>query len=188
MKRKNLTYLAIIPMIAGIVLMSCNSKSSSADNQSDTLRDSDSLVAENIVLVDTNDTVYTRCDTIPQFEGGLQAFINATLKNLKFPEVSSRYQCSGIYHFDLIVEKDGKVYNAHLVKKEKVKLVVPDSIDYNAAMEVVDLANIEAVRAAVKEGPACEPAKVNGAPVRFALRVPINLVLQPAPDQQQASK
>ncbi len=182
MRNSNWTLLAVIPILMAIFCLACNTKSGEADPQVDTLMDSDTVVAEEMLPVDTTDTIYHRCDTLPQFEGGMQEFVNATLSHLQFPQISSQYQCSGTYHFDLIIEKNGKIYNAHLMKKEHVKIIVPDSVDYQTAMAQVDAANLEAVAAAVKQGPACTPAMVNGAPVRFALRVPINMVLEQNPD------
>lgn len=180
---------AVIPLVAGILFLSCHSKPGQVSEDSDTLSgDTSAVVSEaETIPVDTTDTIYHRCDTIPSFEGGMQAFVNATLNGLQFPEISARYKCEGIYHMDLIVEKNGKVYNVNLVKKEKVKIVVPDSVNKAEAQLQVDSANLAAIRSVVKNGPACKPAIVNGQPVRFALRVPIRMTPQ-TEQKPQASK
>ena len=186
MNKTNFAYLAIIPIIAGIFFMSCKSHGGDAEEIADTTA-TDSVVADTVeaIPVDTTDTIYYRCDTLPSFDGGMQAFINATLNGLQFPEISARYQCEGTYFVDLIIEKNGKVYNANLVKKEKVKIVVPDSVNKAEAQLQVDEANISAIRSIVKNGPACQPAIVNGQPVRFGLRIPIRMTPQPDPNKPQ---
>lgn len=186
MTKTNFAYLAIIPIIAGIFFMSCKSHQDDAVEPTDTTM-TDSVPTDTVeaIPVDTTDTVYYRCDTMPTFDGGMQAFVNATLNGLQFPEISARYKCEGTYFVDLIIEKNGKVYNANLVKKEKVKISVPDSVNKEEAQLQIDEANIAAIRSVVKNGPACQPAIVNGQPVRFGLRIPIRMTPEPAPNQSQ---
>lgn len=63
---------------------------------------------------DKQDAVYTKPETRPEFEGGIQAFYEYVKKNLKIPEVEQDVKSNVIVSF--IVEKDGSLSNIKILR------------------------------------------------------------------------
>ncbi|MFA7445494.1 MAG: M56 family metallopeptidase [Flavobacteriaceae bacterium] len=63
---------------------------------------------------DKQDSVYTKPETRPEFEGGMKAFYEYIKKNLKIPEVEQDVKSNVIVSF--IVEKDGSLSNINILR------------------------------------------------------------------------
>lgn len=65
---------------------------------------------------DKDDKVYTACDVSPKFPGGEVQLMTFLTKNIRYPETSLANKESGLVLVKFIIEKDGSVSNATVVK------------------------------------------------------------------------
>ena len=88
--------LALVPIIAGLLLVNCHPKT-------DTVAEGETVeeVIDEPVCVDP--------DTMPQFPGGIQQYVNNLIGSMKYPELAKKYKLSGVLAVCFIVEKDGRV-------------------------------------------------------------------------------
>lgn len=96
----------------------------------------------------------------PTFPGGDKELINFIYDNLKYPESSMKAQESGIVIVNFVVETDGKVSNAMIVRG------VSEAID-KEALRVVSLL------------PKFTPGSLNGKAVKCTYHLPISFKIQP---------
>ena len=104
------------------------------------------------------ETVYDVVEEMPQFPGGPSALFEYLSNNLQYPVVAEENGVQGRVIVTFIVEKDGSISNAKVVK------VVDPSLDK------------EAIRL-VESMPNWIPGKQNGEPVRVKYTVPVTFRL-----------
>jgi len=97
---------------------------------------------------------YISVDVVPEFQGGIGAFIKFLRHNINYPESARKNNTSGTVNISFVVEKDGSLTNI------KVQRGVGDGCDE------------EAVRV-MKLSPPWKPGMADGKPVRVAYNVPI---------------
>ncbi|MDO5017137.1 MAG: M56 family metallopeptidase [Porphyromonas sp.] len=105
------------------------------------------------------DEVYEKVDDLPEFPGGQTALMKWLSGNLQYPEEAVKKNISGVVIMSFIVEKDGSITNAEVVR----------SVDETLDAEVHRL---------VKNMPKWVPGKLNGQPVRVKFSLPVNFTIR----------
>ena len=88
--------LALIPITAGLLLVNCHPK---------TEEHAEAEKVEEAI----DEPVCMDPDTMPQFPGGIQQYVNNLIGSMKYPELAKKYKLSGVLSVCFIVEKDGRV-------------------------------------------------------------------------------
>ena len=192
--------LALVPIIAGLLLVNCHPKT-------------ETIAEEEAVEEVIDEPVCMDPDTMPQFPGGIQQYVNNLIGSMKYPELAKKYKLSGVLSVCFIVEKDGRVLfteldTAHVKwgdvcgKKGETVLTAPfegrkDSND-GLAVAHLDLGedapedkesrkeivwkvmddNMAEINRAFRAAPACKPAMKDGQPVRCMLRLPVGFTTE----------
>jgi len=107
----------------------------------------------------SGDEVFYIVEDMPAFPGGDAALLNYLAKQVKYPVVAQENAIQGKVLVSFIVEKDGSVSNAKIVR-------AVDPVIDNEALRVVSTL------------PKWKPGKQGGKEVRVSYTVPINFVLQ----------
>jgi periplasmic protein TonB len=102
--------------------------------------------------------VFVIVENMPQFVGGDQARVDYMLKNIKYPLVAKETGATGTVYISFVVEKDGSVTNAQVLK------------GFNSSCEA------EALRV-VNSMPRWIPGTHNGRPVRVKFTLPVRFAL-----------
>ena len=111
---------------------------------------------------DTNE-IYMVVEDSPQFPGGLQAFLDYLHDNIKYPESCRRDSIQGRVIISFVVEKDGSINSAEIVKG------VHEQLDAEA-LRVIDAM------------PKWKPGKQRGKTVRVKYAIPVNFRLDGSPN------
>lgn len=191
--------LALVPIIAGLLLVNCHPK--------------EEMVAEEEAVKEVIDEpVCMDPDTMPQFPGGIQQYVNNLIGSMKYPELAKKYKLSGVLAVCFIVEKDGRVLfteldTAHVKwddvcgEKGEMVLLAPfngrkgnDGLavahldlgedapeDKESRKEIVRQImddNMAEINRAFRAAPACKPAMKDGQPVRCMLRLPVGFTTE----------
>lgn len=191
--------LALVPIIAGLLLVNCHPKTE--------------MVAEEEAVKEVIDEpVCMDPDTMPQFPGGIQQYVNNLIGSMKYPELAKKYKLSGVLSVCFIVEKDGRVLfteldTAHVKwddvcgEKGEMVLLAPfngrkgnDGLavahldlgedapeDKESRKEIVRQImddNMAEINRAFRAAPACKPAMKDGQPVRCMLRLPVGFTTE----------
>ena len=106
------------------------------------------------------DPVYVEVDTLPVFPGGDREILNFIINNTKYPEEAKKNNITGKVIVKFVVEKDGSVSGAEVLKS------VDPLLDAEAVRVVGTLPKFE------------KPAKKDGRIVRVNYMVPISFALQ----------
>ena len=184
--------LALIPIIAGLLLVNCHPKTEEAVGE---------LVGEEVVDEPEDPVVYDPFlespDEMPEFPGGIQQYVDNLYGSMKYPELAEKYKLQGIFTVRFIVEKDGRIRHVELDtayvkwKSEEGGMVAMlgkngyalahldlgdgTSVDEESRNEIVRHL-YESITAefnrAFRAAPACKPAMKDGQPVRCRLRLP----------------
>ena len=112
---------------------------------------------------DTNE-IYMVVEDSPQFPGGLQALLDYLHDNIKYPESCRRDSIQGRVIISFVVEKDGSINSAEIVKG------VHEQLDAEA-LRVIDAM------------PKWKPGKQRGKTVRVKYAIPVNFRLDGSPNQ-----
>lgn len=104
--------------------------------------------------------VYTEVDSMPVFAGGDQEIINFIANNTKYPEKAKEKNIAGKVIVRFVVEKDGTVAGAEILKS------VDPLLDAEALRVVSSLPKFE------------KPAKKDGKTVSVYYMIPISFALQ----------
>lgn len=102
--------------------------------------------------------IYDAPEVMPEYPGGMQAMMNFIGENVKYPEDAKEKNISGKVFVSFVVEKDGSVSEAKVVKG------VCESID-NEALRVVNAM------------PKWTPGKMDGKNVRVKYTLPFTFKL-----------
>ena len=88
--------LALIPVVCGLLMVNCHPKT-------------EEIAAGEAVEETIDEPVCMDTDTMPQFPGGIQQYVNNLIGSMKYPELAKKYKLSGVLTVCFIVEKDGRV-------------------------------------------------------------------------------
>ena len=108
---------------------------------------------------ETTDEIFLFVESPPKFEGGQDIFLQFIQKNLIYPKKARRMGIEGKVFVKVVVEKDGSISNAQVVKG------IGSGCD-NEALRVL------------KNSPRWIPGKQRGRPVRVSMTIPIKFELQ----------
>ena len=111
---------------------------------------------------DTNE-IYMVVEDSPQFPGGLQALLDYLHDNIKYPESCRRDSIQGRVIISFVVENDGSINSAEIVKG------VHEQLDAEA-LRVIDAM------------PKWKPGKQRGKTVRVKYAIPVNFRLDGSPN------
>ena len=106
------------------------------------------------------ETVFTEVDELPVFTGGDKEILNYIVNNTKYPEEAKKNNITGKVIVKFVVEKDGSVSGAEVLKS------VDPLLDAEAVRVVGTLPKFE------------RPAKKDGKIVRVNYMLPITFALQ----------
>ncbi|RYE10034.1 MAG: energy transducer TonB [Sphingobacteriaceae bacterium] len=98
-------------------------------------------------------------EKLPEFPGGMDAWVKFLSKNLRYPEQAASDGVSGRVYMSFIVEKDGKITDIQVSR---------------AAGHGFD----EEAKRVLKMAPTWKPGIQNGKPVRVRYTIPINFTIQ----------
>ena len=110
---------------------------------------------------DTNE-IYMVVEDSPQFPGGLQALLDYLHDNIKYPESCRRDSIQGRVIISFVVEKDGSINSAEIVKG------VHEQLDAEALRVIGAM-------------PKWKPGKQRGKTVRVKYAIPVNFRLDGSP-------
>lgn len=108
----------------------------------------------NKVYLSTDDAI----EQLPEFPGGMQAFMNHISKSIRYPWICKEQKIQGDVLVGFVVEKDGSVSNVTALKKVHANL------------------NTEAI-SVVKSSSKWKPGLVEGQPARVQMAVYVNFEL-----------
>jgi len=108
---------------------------------------------------DSDDTIYEMAEQMAEFPGGTNALMKFLQQKLRYPAAASENGIEGRVAVSFVIEKDGSISNATVVKG------VNPALDKEALRVVLSM-------------PKWKPAKQAGKNVRFKYTVPITFKLQ----------
>ena len=180
--------LALVPIIAGLLLVNCHPKEEVADE----------LAGEEVTI---DEPVCENPDVMPEFPGGIQQYMDNLFDSMQFPEIAKQHRFTGMYLVRFIVEKNGKVYITNIdttwrrtldaegdgkqivqIEGERAEngkeRIVVNHVDYQGFASKIDSVNHAEIDRAFRNAPACKPALKDGRPVRCELRLPFFFVFE----------
>lgn len=182
--------LALVPIIAGLLLVNCHPKEEVADE-----------LVEEVVEEPEDPIIYApggkTPDVMPEFPGGIQQYVDNLYSSMTYPELAKKYKLQGIFTVHFIVEKDGRIRHVELdtayvnwkskeggmvamLGKNGYALAHLDlgegtSVDEESRNEIVRQlyeSLMTEFNRAFRAAPACKPAMKDGQPVRCRLWLP----------------
>lgn len=118
----------------------------------------DSLIKGRCFNRSGRDTLYYDYLEPPIFQGGIKAFKEFILKELKYPEEAKNLNIEGEVYIKFTISTDGKVTRTTIIKEDKTYF------------------NQEAIRV-VKMSPTWIPGRKDGQPSEFSITIPIKFKL-----------
>ena len=109
--------------------------------------------------MDYDNVVFERAEEMPLFPGGTEAMMKYLQTNLRYPSAASESGIQGRVVVSFVIEKDGRISNATVVKG------VNSSLDREALRVVLSM-------------PKWKPAMIGDKKVRFKYTIPVNFKLQ----------
>ena len=126
---------------------------------------------------------YEVVEQMPEFPGGMKAMMEFLSNNVKYPVEAQKMGEQGRVIVGFIVEKDGTVSNAKVVKSNKYTMVeiekdgtVVKKLETSEGAAIQEL-EAEALRV-VQSMPKWTPGKQKGKPVRVKYNLPVSFRLQ----------
>ncbi len=101
-----------------------------------------------------NGTVFEKAEQMPEFPGGIPAFMKYLQDNMRYPEIANRDGTQGRVIVQFVVDKDGSVKNPNIIR----------SVDKELDAEAIRL---------VKASPKWQPGRKKGEPVATIFTIPV---------------
>lgn len=111
-----------------------------------------------VATTDYDNVIFERAEQMPLFHGGSNAMMKYLQKNLRYPATASENGIEGRVTVSFVIEKDGSISNATVVKG------VSSSLDREALRVVLAM-------------PKWKPAMIGDRKVRFKYTIPVNFKL-----------
>lgn len=146
------TFLAVPVLLVVVLYLSAGTSYSSFGQTAG------SKASQTVVSTNDKEQVYKEVDKMPEYPGGMEAMISFLVKNIKYPEQAKKDSVTGKVIVNFIVERDGRVTNAKVVKG------IGSGCD-EEAIRVVSLM------------PAWKPGELHGKTVRVIVNLPIKFAL-----------
>ncbi len=145
------------------------------------LRPADSPTAQ--PSASSGEKLFEVVEQMPEFPGGMKAMMEFLSSNVKYPVEAQKMGEQGRVIVGFIVEKDGTVSNAKVVKSNKYTMVeiekdgtVVKKLETSEGAAIQEL-KAEALRV-VQSMPKWTPGKQKGKPVRVKYNLPVSFRLQ----------
>lgn len=159
--------LATIPVLAVLLIVSVRVSAQEAAKTDEKVYE---LKTDEIKDIKTkkveNDSIYNIVEVMPEFPGGMDQMANYLSENIKYPEEAKDKGISGRVFISFVIEKDGSVSSA------KVMRGVGGGCD-EEALRVVNAM------------PKWKPGLMKGKPVRVSYMLPINFKLDPKDESSE---
>ena len=123
------------------------------------IRDTKSVEMPNAMVVDAKEDAFDVVEEMPEFPGGPKALMDYLMENVKYPKTAFDADIQGRVIAQFVVDKEGTVRDAHVVK----------SVD--PALDAEALRVINAM-------PKWKPGRQNGKVVNVKYTIPVNFQLQ----------
>lgn len=155
--RALLKKLAVLPVLAGLIFISC-SENSYGNKKTENKVVSSAVEVEateySAPNTEKGTDIYTSVEILPEFPGGLSGFGEFVQKNFNMPK---DFKGNGNVLASFIVETDGSLSNIKIVR----------DLGFGTGEEALRI---------LKNSPKWSPGKQDGKPVRVAYNLPIRLV------------
>ncbi len=163
---QSLTAVVVFSLIFSMVTISCTDKNNIQNEQPEKgtaletpATGTTAPEAEPAQARKESDTIYTMTENMPEFPGGRKALMQYLAQNIKYPEEAKRDSIQGRVFINFIIEKDGSVSNAKVIRG------IGHGCD-EAALEVV------------RNMPNWIPGEHDGQKVRVSFNIPIKYTLE----------
>ena len=121
--------LALIFM-AAIVCVACTKKTENQNALAET------SVEQTTISNDTTEQIYMVVEQMPEFPGGMGELMTYLGENIKYPSKAKENQWEGRTICQFVVEKDGSISNAEIVKSSGYQL-----LDVEAMRVILNMPN-----------------------------------------------
>ncbi len=150
--------LAALPVAALLVMAGCQPANGEAVEQEEIPFEATN-VDESAPLDANTDEVFKVVEVDPEFPGGVEALYKYLAENIKYPEKAKNNKVEGRVYITFVIEKDGTVNDAKVLRSVNEEL------------------NAEALRV-INAMPKWKPGMQQGVPVRVQYNIPIYFKLQ----------
>ena len=132
------------------------------------IRDTKSVEIPNAMVVDTKEDAFDVVEEMPEFPGGPKALMDYLMENVKYPKTAFDADIQGRVIAQFVVDKEGTVKDAHVVKS------VDPALDAEALRVINNM-------------PKWRPGRQNGKVVNVKYTIPVNFNLQ-GDDKKESSE
>lgn len=150
--------LAALPVAAVLVMAGCQPANGEAVEQEEIPFEATN-VDESAPLDANTDEVFKVVEVDPEFPGGEEALYKYLAENIKYPEKAKNNKVEGRVYITFVIEKDGTVSDAKVLRSVNEEL------------------DAEALRV-INAMPKWKPGMQRGVPVRVQYNIPISFKLQ----------
>lgn len=150
--------LAALPVAAVLVMAGCQPANGEAVEQEEIPFEATN-VDESAPLDANTDEVFKVVEVDPEFPGGVEALYKYLAENIKYPEKAKNNKVEGRVYITFVIEKDGSVSDAKVLRSVNEEL------------------DAEALRV-INAMPKWKPGMQQGVPVRVQYNIPIYFKLQ----------
>jgi len=150
--------LAALPVAAVLLMAGCQPANGEAVEQEEIPFEATN-VDESAPLDANTDEVFKAVEVDPEFPGGEEALYKYLAENIKYPEKAKNDKVEGRVYITFVIEKDGTVSDAKVLRSVNEEL------------------DAEALRV-INAMPKWKPGTQRGVPVRVQYNIPINFKLQ----------
>lgn len=150
--------LAALPVAAVLVMAGCQPANGEAVEQEEIPFEATN-VDESAPLDANTDEVFKVVEVDPEFPGGEEALYKYLVENIKYPEKAKNNKVEGRVYITFVIEKDGTVSDAKVLRSVNEEL------------------DAEALRV-INAMPKWKPGMQRGVPVRVQYNIPISFKLQ----------
>ncbi len=150
--------LAALPVAAVLLMAGCQPANGEAVEQEEIPFEATN-VDESAPLDANTDEVFKVVEVDPEFPGGVEALYKYLAENIKYPEKAKNNKVEGRVYITFVIEKDGSVSDAKVLRSVNEEL------------------DAEALRV-INAMPKWKPGTQRGVPVRVQYNIPISFKLQ----------
>lgn len=150
--------LAALPVAAVLLMAGCQPANGEAVEQEEIPFEATN-VDESVPLDANTDEVFKVVEVDPEFPGGEEALYKYLAENIKYPEKAKNNKVEGRVYITFVIEKDGNVSDAKVLRSVNEEL------------------DAEALRV-INAMPKWKPGMQRGVPVRVQYNIPISFKLQ----------
>ena len=137
-------------------------------NMTPDIQDTKSVEIPNAMVVDAKEDAFDVVEEMPEFPGGPKALMDYLMENVKYPKTAFDADIQGRVIAQFVVDKEGTVKDAHVVKS------VDPALDAEALRVINNM-------------PKWRPGRQNGKVVNVKYTIPVNFNLQ-GDDKKESSE